>query len=115
LSLRGNLTLQIEKLSLEDLYFVLNEVQEKIIQKTSIIREMIPSMVYIKSSCHVYFNYQDEVWMKILGINQDVSIPFSLKLVCKSWNFLFSNLTLNEATILNSNSLNWYLIIYDHY
>jgi hypothetical protein len=49
--------------------------------------------------------------MKIFGVisyNQDISILFSLKLVCKSWNFLFSNLTLNEATILNSNSLNWY-------
>jgi hypothetical protein len=50
--------------------------------------------------------------MKIVGIlsyNQDISIIIPLLLVCKRWENLFSNLTLNEATILKTKSLNWYL------
>jgi hypothetical protein len=61
-----------------------------------------------------YSNYKEDVWMKvveILSYNQDVAFSFSLRLVCKKWENIFSNLTLNEATILNSNSLNWYLLM----
>jgi hypothetical protein len=94
------------------------------IQKTSIVLDMIPSMTcftlqYFLPTYHYYFisfqyysNYKEDVWMKvveILSYNQDVSFSFSLRLVSKRWESIFNNLTLNEATILNSNSLNWYL------
>jgi hypothetical protein len=99
-----------------DIFTTIPKIQSEM--RASILIEMIPSIPSIFNHLSFRRNLQliikGDVWISIfqlLSHKQDVAVFVSFSLVCKQWFRAFSDSRLNEASILNPWSVNWYLFL----